>query len=69
MAEFDVRYLDAKRQPAQARVRAADAGGVAAVLGLSPAALLAVEPVAGKALPMRKLRCRRCASTRVGCCR
>lgn len=50
MAEFDVRYLDAQRQPAQARVRAADAGGVAAELGLSPAALLAVEPVQASAL-------------------
>ncbi|MFG6460071.1 type II secretion system F family protein [Roseateles sp. DXS20W] len=48
--EFDVRYLDAQRQPAQARVRAADAGGVAAALGLSPAALLAVEPVQPPAL-------------------
>lgn len=48
--EFDVRYLDAQRQPAQARVRAADAGGVAAALGLSPAALLAVEPVKATAL-------------------
>jgi general secretion pathway protein F len=44
--EFDVRYLDARRQPARARVRAADIGGVAAALGLPPAALLAVEPVA-----------------------
>ena len=46
MAEFDVRYLDLQRQPVQARVQAADANGVAAALGLSPAALLAVEPVA-----------------------
>lgn len=53
MAEFDVRYLDARRQPAQARVQATDAGGVAAVLGLSPAALLAVEPVAAKPLKAR----------------
>lgn len=45
MAEFNVRYLDARRQPAQARVQAPDASGVAAALGLSPAALLAVEPV------------------------
>lgn len=45
MAEFDVRYLNARRQPAQARVRAADASGVAAALGLSPASLLAIEPV------------------------
>ena len=54
MAEFDVRYLDAQRQPAQARVRAADAGGVAAALGLSPAALLAVEPV--RATPLKASR-------------
>lgn len=53
MAEFDVRYLDARRQPAQARVQAQDAGGVAAVLGLSPAALLAVEPVKVAALKAR----------------
>lgn len=46
MAEFRVRYLDAARQPAEARVQAADVGSVAAVLGLSPASLLAVEPVA-----------------------
>lgn len=45
MLEFNVHYLDARRQPAQARVRAADANGVAAALGLSPALLLAVEPV------------------------
>ncbi len=50
MPEFDVRYLDAQRQPAQARVQASDASGVAAVLGLSPAALLAVEPVEVKPL-------------------
>jgi general secretion pathway protein F len=50
MNEFDVRYLDAQRRPAQARVRAADAGGVAAALGLSPAALLAVEPVKASSL-------------------
>jgi general secretion pathway protein F len=48
MPEFDVRYLDAQRQPAQARVQAADASGVAMALGLSPAALLAVEPIAAK---------------------
>jgi general secretion pathway protein F len=45
MGEFDVRYLDAQRRPAQARVQAADASGVAAVLGLPAASLLAVEPV------------------------
>ncbi|PTT80153.1 hypothetical protein DBR42_19870, partial [Pelomonas sp. HMWF004] len=45
MAEFDVRYLNAARQPAQARVQAADASGVAAALGLSPSALLCVDPV------------------------
>ncbi|MFG6429505.1 type II secretion system F family protein [Roseateles sp. LYH14W] len=50
MPEFDVRYLDAQRQPAQARVQAADASGVATALGLSPAALLAVEPIAVKPL-------------------
>jgi general secretion pathway protein F len=54
MNEFDVRYLDAQRQPAQARVRAADAGGVAAALGLAPAALLAVEPV--QASPLKAAR-------------
>lgn len=53
MAEFDVRYLDAARRPMQARVQAADASGVAAVLGLSPAALLAVEPVPAAALKVR----------------
>ncbi len=52
--EFDVRYLDAQRRPAQARVRAADTGGVAAALGLSPAALLAVEPV--QASPLKAAR-------------
>lgn len=53
VAEFDVRYLDAQRQPAQARVQASDASGVAAALGLSPAALLAVEPVAAAPLKAR----------------
>ncbi|MFG6489840.1 type II secretion system F family protein [Roseateles sp. BYS78W] len=53
MAEFDVRYLDLQRQPVQARVQAADASGVAAALGLSPAALLAVEPVAATPLKAR----------------
>ncbi len=52
--EFDVRYLDAQRQPVHARVRAPDAGGVAAALGLSPAALLAVEPV--RASPLKAAR-------------
>src|SRR5262249_18389240 len=52
-AEFRVRYLDAARQPAEARVQAADMGGVAAVLGLSPASLLAIEPVAAKPLATR----------------
>ena len=51
MAEFLVRYLDARRQPAEARVQAPDVSGVAAALGLPPAALLAVEPVA--AAPLR----------------
>lgn len=46
MAEFNVRYLDAARRPAHARVTAADAGAVAAALGLSPASLLAVDAVA-----------------------
>lgn len=46
MPEFDVRYLDATRRPAQARVRAADIAGVALALGLPPASLLAVTPVA-----------------------
>ena len=54
MPEFDVRYLDAQRQPAQARVQASDAAGVAAALGLSPAALLAVEPV--KVAPLKARR-------------
>lgn len=53
MAEFDVRYLDAARQPARARVRAADVSGVAAALGLSPAALLAVEAVAPAPMRLR----------------
>ncbi|MCY4753732.1 type II secretion system F family protein [Pelomonas aquatica] len=53
MAEFRVRYLDAARQPAEKRVQAADVGGVAAALGLSPAALLAVEPVQAAALKSR----------------
>lgn len=43
--EFDVRYLDAQRQPVQARIRAADASAVATVLGLPAAALLDVSPV------------------------
>jgi general secretion pathway protein F len=51
MTEFRVRYLDAARQPAEKRVQAADVGSVAAVLGLSPAALLEVEPV--KAAPLK----------------
>lgn len=51
--EFDVRYLDAQRRPAQARVRAADAGGVAAALGLPPTSLLAVAPVAPKPVKVR----------------
>lgn len=51
MGEFDVRYLDAQRRPAQARVQAADVGGVAVALGLSPASLLAVEPVQAAAAP------------------
>ncbi|RTL20318.1 MAG: type II secretion system F family protein [Burkholderiales bacterium] len=42
--EFDVRYLDAQRQPALARVQAADASGVAAALGLPPTSLLDVVP-------------------------
>ena len=54
MPEFDVRYLNAQRQPAQARVQAVDASGVAAALGLSPAALLAVEPV--RAPPLKSNR-------------
>ncbi len=45
MAEFHVRYLDAARRPAEARVQAVDASGVAAALGLTPACLLDVEPV------------------------
>lgn len=53
MAEFNVRYLDASRQPVRARVTAADAGGVAAALGLSPAALLAVEPAVPASPPAR----------------
>lgn len=53
MAEFRVRYLDAARQPVETRVQAADVGGVAAALGLSPAALLAVEPVQATALKSR----------------
>lgn len=53
MAEFRVRYLDAARQPAEKRVQAADVGSVAAALGLSPAALLAVEPVQAAALKSR----------------
>ncbi|MDG0857285.1 type II secretion system F family protein [Roseateles puraquae] len=45
MPEFDVRYLDATRRPARARVQAADAGSVARALGLPAASLLAIEPV------------------------
>ena len=56
MAEFDVRYLDAQRQPRQARVQAGDAGGVAAALGLSPAALLAVEPARASTPPASRGR-------------
>jgi general secretion pathway protein F len=50
MAEFDVHYLDAFRQPARARVQAADVAGVAAALGLPAASLLDVEPVRTGAL-------------------
>lgn len=53
MAEFDVRYLDAARQPAQARVTAADAAGVAAALGLSQASLLSVDAVDPPPRPAR----------------
>ncbi|MCE4556958.1 type II secretion system F family protein [Roseateles cellulosilyticus] len=53
MAEFVVRYLDAQRRPAQARVRATDAGGVAAALGLPPASLLAIEPAEAQPLQTR----------------
>ena len=56
MAEFDVRYLDAARQPARARVTAVDASGVAAALGLSPAALLAVDAVAPSQMRARSGR-------------
>lgn len=45
MPEFDVHYLDASRQPVRVRVQAPDASAVAVELRLSPASLLAVEPV------------------------
>ena len=53
MAEFDVRYLDARRQPARARVQAPDMAGVAAALGLPAASLLDVEPVRSAPLKAR----------------
>jgi general secretion pathway protein F len=53
MAEFRVRYLDAARQPTEARVQAADMGGVAAALGLPQASLLAVESVQAAPLKSR----------------
>lgn len=56
MPEFDVRYIDARRQPVQARVSAPDAGGVAAALGRPAADLLAVEPV--KPAPGHRQRAR-----------